>query len=47
MDEVTVAEEKKYTRMKRIVIVSSIIAGANLAIIFYIIFSLYLPMWLI
>lgn len=46
MDDKTVIDEKKYRRMKRIVKVSSIVAGIALAFILYIILSLYLPAWL-
>ena len=46
MDDITFVDEKKYKRMKRIVKVSSIVAGIALAFILYIILSLYLPAWL-
>ena len=41
MDDMTMVDEVKYKRMKRIVLVSSIIAGIALAFILYIA-SLYL-----
>ena len=41
MDDMTFVDEKKYKRMKRIVLFSSIIAGIALAFILYII-GLYL-----
>lgn len=42
MDDMTFVDEKKYKRMKRIVKISSVIAGINLALILFIIISLWL-----
>lgn len=46
MDDTTMVDEKKYKKMKRVVQVSSIVAGIALAFILYIILSLYLPAWM-
>ncbi len=42
MDDVILVDEKKYKRIKRIVIGSSIVAGVAISFILYIILSLYL-----
>lgn len=42
MGDMTFVDEKKYKRMKRIVLVSSVIAGITLAFILFIIISLYI-----